>query len=526
MPDKKTAPRRDLNIRDRVVELRRVGRGDVLPNPNNFRTHPEGQREALRGILKEVGIAGAGLAYHSERNGGRLTFIDGHLRDEEIAEQFPVLVTDLNDAEADLLLATYDPLAAMAGADKTRLDALLRDVSTGDAAVQEMLSTLAEGNGLYFGEEKQAADAGAVEELLDQAAELQKKWKVKPGNLYVIGRHHLLCGDSTSAEAVRRLLNGRKAALCHADPPYGMGKEADGVANDNLYASKLDAFQMKWWKAARPHLEDNASAYVWGNAEDLWRLWYVGGLKDSERLTLRNEIVWAKGSGQGMGGEGARMYPPESERCLFFMLGEQGFSNNTDNYWEGWEPLRSYLAGEAKKMGWGPKDVERICGVGMYGHWFSKSQWVMIPERHYASLQRAAEGQAFNRPYADVRGAYDGQLKDGEHLSLRHEFYASRAYFDNAHDVMTDVWDFPRVEGEERHGHPTPKPVAMIARALKSSAPKDSITYEPFCGAGSTMAAGEQTERAVYTNEISPEWCAVTLERMSLLGLTPELVNG
>ena len=72
---------------------------------------------------------------------------------------------------------------------------------------------------------------------------------------------------------------GAKAVLCHADPPYGMGKEREGVANDNLYGEKLDAFQMAWWSVARAHLEDNASVYIWGNAEDLWRLWYVGGLQ-------------------------------------------------------------------------------------------------------------------------------------------------------------------------------------------------------------------------------------------------------
>jgi DNA modification methylase len=71
-----------------------------------------------------------------------------------------------------------------------------------------------------------------------------------------------------------------------------MGKEAEGIANDNLYRENLDAFQMQWWKACRSAIEDNGSAYIWGNAEDLWRLWYVGGLKASERLTFRNEIVW------------------------------------------------------------------------------------------------------------------------------------------------------------------------------------------------------------------------------------------
>ena len=129
-------------------------------------------------------------------------------------------------------------------------------------------------------------------------------------------------------------------------PALWHGQGSEGVANDNLYGQKLDAFQMAWWSVARAHLEANASVYIWGNAEDLWRLWYVGGLQHSERLTLRNEITWDK----GFADVGAicimakvlRLYPA-TERCLFFMRGEQGFSTNADNYWDGWEPIRAYL---------------------------------------------------------------------------------------------------------------------------------------------------------------------------------------
>jgi DNA modification methylase len=112
----------------------------------------------------------------------------------------------------------------------------------------------------------------------------------------------------------------------------------------------LDAFQMQWWKACRPSIEDNGSAYIWGNAEEpCGGLWYVGGLKDSERLTFRNEIVWDKKHGQGMNSDQHRMYPTASERAIFFMLGEQGFNNNADNYWDGWEPIRAYYSAMAEK---------------------------------------------------------------------------------------------------------------------------------------------------------------------------------
>ena len=114
------------------------------------------------------------------------------------------------------------------------------------------------------------------------------------------------------------LTGGRRAVLLHADPPYGMGKQADGVLGDNVYGAELDAFQLRWWDAWRPHLEDNASAYVWGNAPDLWRLWYASGLRDRETLTLRNEVVWDKVNIPGMASAGLTQYPEASERCLFF----------------------------------------------------------------------------------------------------------------------------------------------------------------------------------------------------------------
>ena len=194
-----------------------------------------------------------------------------------------------------------------------------------------------------------------------------------------------------------------------------------------------------------------------------------------------------------------RLFPQETERCLFFMLGEQGFNNNADNYWEGWEGIRSALEADCKKMGWGAEDIKRICGVGMYGHWFTRSQWAFIPEEHYRKLQAAArEHDAFKR----------------EHDDLKREFYATRAYFDNAHDNMTDVWEFPRVTGEERHGHATPKPSVMIQRCIKSSTPDGGLVVEPFLGSGTTMVAAQNLQRKCYGIEISPAYCAVILERM------------
>ncbi len=350
----------------------------------------------------------------------------------------------------------------------------------------------------------------------DEIPDAPEEAITQPGDLWILGEHRLLCGDSTDAESVAYLMDGAKAALVHADPPYGMGKEKDGVQNDNLYAEKLDAFQMEWWKAVRPNVEDNGSAYIWGNAPDLWRLWYLGGLNDSERLTMRNEILWDKKNdsglydGNGIGSSIGRMFAANSERCLFFMLGEQGFNNNADNYWDGWEPIRAYLDGEREKMGWDYPTVKTIAGhspkSGM--HWFDRSQWSFMTQDVYEALQAAAAGKAFLRPY-DSKA--DGLKQD--HDRLKQDFYETRAYFDNTHDNMTDVWDFDRVKGDERHGHATPKPVAMIERVMKSSLPKGGICIEPFIGSGSTLIAAQATGRVCYGMELTPEYVDITVKR-------------
>jgi len=344
-------------------------------------------------------------------------------------------------------------------------------------------------------------NAGLTDE--DDVPEVTENPVSKVGDIWLLGEHRVMCGDSTNGGDVALLMNGQMAQLLHADPPYGMGKEGDGVANDNLYREKLDEFQMDWWKAFRPAVEDNGSAYIWGNPEDLWRLWYEGGLKNSERFTMRNEIVWEKEGGQGIGSDGFRSYPPVTERCLFFMLGEQGFNNNSDNYWDGWDSIRNYLVNEKKKSGLTNDQIKAVTNTA-HTHYWTTSQWAFPTEQHYKAIQRQANGDAFKREYDDLKREYD---------DLKREFYGTRAYFDNAHDEMRDVWKVNRVHGNDRHGHATPKPVEMMERVMKSSLPKDGLCIEPFGGSGSTLIGAEKTNRKCYTMELQGQYVDVIVKR-------------
>ena len=153
-----------MAIRDRIIELRRVPAGQLRQNPRNWRLHPKAQQEALRGILGEVGYVDALMA--RELPDGSLELIDGHLRAETTPDQdVPVLVVDLSEAEAAKILATLDPLAAMAEADAGKLDALLRSVETESQELAAMLTQLAETAGVYDVSEADSATSrqGAVQ---------------------------------------------------------------------------------------------------------------------------------------------------------------------------------------------------------------------------------------------------------------------------------------------------------------------------------------------------------------------------
>ena len=130
-----------MKIRDRIKELRRVRASELRPHPKNWRMHPTTQQDALRGVLAEIGYAGALLA--RELPDGSLELIDGHLRAETTPDmEVPVLILDLDEREAAKLLAVHDPLAGMAQSNAEVLAGLLDQVETESDAVQALLDAM------------------------------------------------------------------------------------------------------------------------------------------------------------------------------------------------------------------------------------------------------------------------------------------------------------------------------------------------------------------------------------------------
>jgi len=132
-------------MRSRFKQLLWVAPAELRANPKNFRTHPPEQQAAFDEILAIVGMVDALRAYRD--NEGRLTLFDGHLRLQKAAgeELLAVAEFDLAEGEANVILATHDPLAEMAETDPAKADALSREVVEAadladDSALRRMLA--------------------------------------------------------------------------------------------------------------------------------------------------------------------------------------------------------------------------------------------------------------------------------------------------------------------------------------------------------------------------------------------------
>ena len=321
---------------------------------------------------------------------------------------------------------------------------------------------------------------------------------------------------------VQKATDGQRADLVFTDPPYGMGKESDGVQNDNQNQNDLLEFNKKWIALSFSILKENGSWYCWGIDEPLMDIYafILRPMIAANQITFRNYITWAKHSAFGVNSELMRSYPRETEKCLFVMCGVEGFNNNKDHFNDAYEAILDYMVGEAQKVGLKAKQLTEITGVQMWGHWFSKSQFTPIPQWHYKKLQQAFKGRAFSLPHDQVMKLRN---KPSEaYQSMKAEAMELRAFFDNTHndsdehDIMTDVWRFPITNTAERDdagGHATPKPIALCERAILSSSRPGELVVDFFGGSGSTLIACENTGRTCAMIELEPKWCDVIVRR-------------
>jgi DNA modification methylase len=284
--------------RNRITGHADVAPAALLPNPANWRRHPTRQQRALVGALDELGWVAQILV---NRTTGHL--VDGHLRlDLALARgepTVPVAYVELSEAEERLVLASLDPLGALADTDRDALALLLAEVTPSDQALTRMLAELADRNGIV---PTGLGDPDAVPEVPDDA-----DLYVSSGSLWRLGDQRLLCGDATDPSAVARLLDGAAPRLLVTDPPYGVSldmewrdraglnrlgpAEPSYLRGEGHRATRISGDTIADWSAAYALVPSLEVAYVWHATSHLLE---VGAGLEAIGFELRQQIVWTK----------------------------------------------------------------------------------------------------------------------------------------------------------------------------------------------------------------------------------------
>ena len=430
-----------------------VGHGEeppdqLLAHPLNWRIHGKEQQRALAGALSEVGWVAQCLV---NRRTGNL--VDGHLRVElAIARgepSVPVTYVDLSEDEERIVLATLDPLAAMATADKAKLEELLRELTPNDDALIAMLAELAEHNGIL------RAGLTDPDELPPVPAEADVY--VKPGEMYALGDHRLLCGDATNSDDVARLLAGAEPTLLATDPPYGV--ELDQSWRDGVYNGPRK--RVRGWSvkqgAERPYMmRDGASDQPDGDDAPTAPAARHGRTVGHRQTKISGDVRadWS----------GAFALVPSLEVGYIWYA-----SAHTLAVLNGLISIGFELA---QQIIWD----KGLFSIGR--------QWY-----HWA-----------HEPCFVVR-------KSGAKVP----FYGERN--------QATIWRAPSPKRlgagstEAKQDHPTQKPVLLFETPIANHLKAGEALYEPFSGSGTAIIAAEQLGRRCYAMEIDPRYVQLAIER-------------
>jgi DNA modification methylase len=282
----------------------------LKPYDRNARTHSAEQVAQIAASIVEFGFTNPILV---DSNDG---IIAGHGRLSAAQElglkTVPVVVLDhLSERQRKAYILADNQLALNAGWDTDLLRGELQDL----AELDFDLSLIG------FSDDELADLLPEIEELPpegadeDAAPEVPEEPVSKPGDVWLLGKHRVMCGDSTSLTEVDRLMDSAKAGLVFTDPPYGvefrsnMSKRFDVLQNDDKI---LDIAPVVWDAMA-----DNTAAFIWTSHHvyPVWRAQFEQFYKQT--------IVWHKGGG-GMGDlEG--QYALDYEMALFCAKGSPKF---------------------------------------------------------------------------------------------------------------------------------------------------------------------------------------------------------
>ena len=290
----------------------------LTPHPRNPR---KGSAEAIDESIRANGFYGAVVA---QKSSGYI--LAGRHRVERATAAgiatVPVIWADVDDETALRILAADNRTSDLAGYDEQKLAELLESVKSesgelaGTGFSQEALDEILDQAAKALLAQNPVVETDAPP--IDRAEELREKWKTERGQLWQIGKHRLLCGDSTCEADVKRLMEGERAAMVLTDPPYGMrldcdfsgilgslgslgresrtrGKKYDNVVGDHedydpgFLMSRFEATAEQFWFGA-----DYYAERIPGKNLGSWLCWDKRKESQSEAIGSEFELIWSK----------------------------------------------------------------------------------------------------------------------------------------------------------------------------------------------------------------------------------------
>lgn len=326
---------------------------------------------------------------------------------------------------------------------------------------------------------------------------------VKFGDIWQLGRHRLMCGDSTSLEMFSALMDGNTARLCVTSPPYGVGME---------YEEK----GIEPWRKTISGVVETITKYcriICWNIGDLFATesqfieptsMYSTEYMKQNGFDIMYSRIWKK---QGANFNGVNPYHLVSMKPVQEYEWILGYGKK--DYEKDYEPIQKYMKGQFDKSGISKDTLAEITGAKhMYGHWFTPHQWVMIDESNYNKIQKYCDEEkidAFREDYSVVRRRYDN-------LNIYQKTLTDE---ERSTWGQWAIWEIPTVH--TRDGHPAAFPVELPARLIKMHTREGDNVIEPFCGSGTTIIACEQLSRTCFGMEFDPKYCDVIIKRWETL---------
>lgn len=357
-------------------------------DPANVRKHPEANLAAIKASLTRFGqqkpivvdakgvvVAGNGTLAAAKALGWRTV---------------KAVRTNLTGAEATAFAIADNRTAELAEWDEASLHAQLAAIAIED---EELLAA----TGFDEKELAKLAAANALEVTEDEVPEAPADPITQPGDLWLLGKHRLLCGDSTKAEDVERLMDGETANLMVTDPPYGVD-----YAGGQVNATK------------RERLQNDDDTEVFGKALALavtavptgsWYVWHAGKYAEPVYAAIRDcgyevraLIVWNKLKAHY--GAPSAHYCQKHEPCLYAVNGSAGFigASNEVTVWDIDQPSRNEYHPTQKPMECMARAIRNHDAPLVYDPFLGSGTTLIAAEQ----LGRTAYGMEISPAYCDV----------------------------------------------------------------------------------------------------------------------------